>query len=95
MLRRTKSTVEMSVPPREELTLFIPLTEAQRFWTYRLLTSMDTMDLNAIFPSTIDSDDIIDHGRRQVQEILREQMDNQIAAKPASKTIDSGCIVPA
>jgi len=41
MLRRTKANVEMSVPPRERLTVFIPMTEAQRFWTYRLLTRMD------------------------------------------------------
>jgi len=83
MLRRTKTTVEISVPPREELTVFIPLTEAQRFWTYRLLTRMDTMDLKTIFPSKMDGDDIIDRGRRQVQEILREQMDNQKEAQPA------------
>ncbi|PCH42878.1 hypothetical protein WOLCODRAFT_90021 [Wolfiporia cocos MD-104 SS10] len=41
MLRRTKANVELSVPPREELTVFVPMTEAQRFWTYRLLTRMD------------------------------------------------------
>ena len=85
MLRRTKATVEMTVPPREELTVFIPLTEAQRFWTYRLLTRVDTMDLKSIFTSKIelDSDDTIDHGRRQVQEILREQIDGQKETKPA------------
>lgn len=85
MLRRTKATVEMTVPPREELTVFIPLTEAQRFWTYRLLTRVDTMDLKSIFTSKIepDSDDVIDHGRRQVQEILREQMDGPKETKPA------------
>jgi SWI/SNF-related matrix-associated actin-dependent regulator of chromatin subfamily A member 5 len=85
MLRRTKATVEMTVPPKEELTVFIPLTEAQRFWTYRLLTRVDTMDLKSIFTSKIepDSDDIIDHGRRQVQEILREQINDQKKAKPA------------
>jgi hypothetical protein len=89
MLRRTKATVEMTVPPREELTVFIPLTEAQRFWTYRLLTRMDTMDLKSIFTSKIeDGDDIIDHGRRQVQEILREQMDGQNEAKPAGQMIE-------
>ena len=97
MLRRTKATVEMTVPPREELTVFIPLTEAQRFWTYRLLTRVDTMDLKSIFTSKIepDSDDIIDRGRRQVQEILREQIDGQREAKPAGQMIDSGHMVPA
>ncbi|KAG5642277.1 hypothetical protein DXG03_003054 [Asterophora parasitica] len=53
MLRRTKATVAGDdVPPREELTVFIPLTEAQRFWTYRLLTKMDTPDLKKIFADT-------------------------------------------
>lgn len=92
MLRRTKASVEMTVPPREELTVFIPLTEAQRFWTYRLLTRVDTMDLKSIFTSKIeaDSDDVIDHGRRQVQEILKEQMNGQKKAKPAGQLIDIG-----
>ncbi len=87
----------MTVPPREELTVFIPLTEAQRFWTYRLLTRVDTMDLKSIFTSKIepDSDDIIDRGRRQVQEILREQIDGLREAKPAGQMIDSGHMVPA
>lgn len=52
MLRRTKAVVAVDdVPPREELTVFIPLTETQRFWTYRLLTKMDTPDLHKIFAS--------------------------------------------
>ena len=50
MIRRTKAVVAGDdVPPREELTVFIPLTEAQRFWTYRLLTKMDAPDLQKIF----------------------------------------------
>ncbi|KAF8961860.1 P-loop containing nucleoside triphosphate hydrolase protein [Flammula alnicola] len=49
MLRRTKAVVTQDIPPREELTVFIPLTETQRFWTYRLLTKMDTPDLKKIF----------------------------------------------
>jgi SWI/SNF-related matrix-associated actin-dependent regulator of chromatin subfamily A member 5 len=86
MLRRTKANVETTVPPREELTIFIPLTEAQRFWTYRLLTRMDTVDLKSIFTSKveIDSNDTIDHGRQQVQQILREQM-NVEKVKPAGE----------
>ena len=91
MLRRTKATVEMTVPPREELTVFIPLTEAQRFWTYRLLTRMDTMDLKSVFTSKIevDSNDVVDHGRRQVQEILKEEMNGPKKAKPAGQMVDA------
>jgi SWI/SNF-related matrix-associated actin-dependent regulator of chromatin subfamily A member 5 len=50
MLRRTKAAVVGDeIPPREELTVFIPLTDMQRFWTYRLLTRMDMPNLQKIF----------------------------------------------
>ncbi|KZO91803.1 hypothetical protein CALVIDRAFT_557967 [Calocera viscosa TUFC12733] len=49
MIRRTKSVVELSVPPREELTVFIPFTEAQRYWTYKLLTRMSAAELRRMF----------------------------------------------
>lgn len=56
MLRRTKDSVEIQVPPREELTVFLPMSEAQRFWTYRLLTRLDTIDLQEIFTSDTDNE---------------------------------------
>jgi SWI/SNF-related matrix-associated actin-dependent regulator of chromatin subfamily A member 5 len=71
MIRRTKAVVETSVPPREELTVFIPLTEAQRFWYYRLLTRMDTLDLEQIFGAT---DGGNDQGRQEVKEELKKMM---------------------
>lgn len=73
MIRRTKANVEMSVPPREELTVFIPMTEAQRFWTYRLLTRMDTLDLEQIFTSNI-QDTPENQGRKEVMSHLAHQI---------------------
>jgi SNF2 family DNA or RNA helicase len=49
MIRRTKSVVEATIPEKEELTVFIPLTEAQRFWYYRLLTRLEAGELEDIF----------------------------------------------
>ncbi|KAG5353088.1 hypothetical protein C0989_010470 [Termitomyces sp. Mn162] len=50
MLRRTKAIVAGDdVPPREELTVFIPLTETQRWWTYKLLTRLPAADIRKIF----------------------------------------------
>ena len=72
MLRRTKATVDINVPPREELTVFLPLTEAQRFWTYRLLTRMDTVDIQNIFESKIE-DSPENEGRKEVQQHLIQQ----------------------
>ncbi|KAN0080357.1 P-loop containing nucleoside triphosphate hydrolase protein [Tylopilus felleus] len=73
MMRRTKDSVEISVPPREELAVFVPMTEAQRFWTYRLLTRMDTLDLQEIFTSKLE-DVPEDDGRRQVREQIAAQI---------------------
>ncbi|KAH9924947.1 P-loop containing nucleoside triphosphate hydrolase protein [Amylocystis lapponica] len=66
MLRRTKTNVELSVPPREELTLFVPMAEAQRFWTYRLLTRMDAGELGDIFAAKVE-DTEGNEGQREVQ----------------------------
>ncbi|KAG5635038.1 hypothetical protein H0H81_012634 [Sphagnurus paluster] len=80
MLRRTKATVAGDdVPPREELTVFIPLTEAQRFWTYRLLTKMDAPDLKKIFTEDVKScvkDGAVDLGQREVLAHLENQPQN-------------------
>ncbi|KAJ7146309.1 P-loop containing nucleoside triphosphate hydrolase protein [Mycena epipterygia] len=75
-LRRTKAALTDSgalggVPPREEWTVFIPFTEAQRFWTYRLLTRLDKVDLEAIFPRTKEEEgSTVDDGRREVLQLL-------------------------
>ncbi|KAJ7606891.1 P-loop containing nucleoside triphosphate hydrolase protein [Roridomyces roridus] len=74
-LRRTKAGLAdtgalASVPAREEWTVFIPLTEAQRFWTYRMLTHLDTLDLEALFPR--EKEDVeMDDGRKEVLKRLR------------------------
>ncbi|CAL1715435.1 unnamed protein product [Somion occarium] len=49
MLRRTKANVVLNVPPREETTMFIPMSEAQRFWYYRLLMRMDSAEMMRVF----------------------------------------------
>ncbi|KAM0788448.1 hypothetical protein ACM66B_001582 [Microbotryomycetes sp. NB124-2] len=55
MLRRTKEGVrdQLSVPPREEMTLYVPLSPAQRFWYMRLLTRADTVTLNEVFSTDL------------------------------------------
>ncbi|KAH7906758.1 P-loop containing nucleoside triphosphate hydrolase protein [Hygrophoropsis aurantiaca] len=85
MLRRTKANVEISVPPREELTLFLPMTEAQRFWTYRLLTRMDTLDLKDIFAETVKKEDgKMDEGRREVLSHIASQIERTSSSKGGS-----------
>lgn len=85
MMRRTKDSVEINVPPREELTVFIPMTEAQRFWTYRLLTRMDTLDLQEIFTSKLE-DGQEDDGRREVREQIASQIKQSAGGEAHRKT---------
>ncbi|KAJ7664940.1 P-loop containing nucleoside triphosphate hydrolase protein [Mycena rosella] len=90
-LRRTKATLTDSgalggVPPREEWTVFIPLTEAQRFWTYRMLTRLEKVDLEAIFPRTKDEDDgKMDAGRREVLKHLETHAKGDTTTKQWQK----------
>ncbi|KAF5368290.1 hypothetical protein D9757_010533 [Collybiopsis confluens] len=87
MLRRTKANVALDVPPREEQTVFIPLTEIQRFWYLRLITKLDSVDFREVFSLEGDSEVGIKaeedsasasasiayaNGRKQVLELLQE-----------------------
>ncbi|KAK5165576.1 uncharacterized protein LTR77_009105 [Saxophila tyrrhenica] len=51
MLRRMKSSpgVNLGLPPKEEVLLYVPLTPMQRFWYTRLLTKMDISTLDQLF----------------------------------------------
>ncbi|KAF8204452.1 P-loop containing nucleoside triphosphate hydrolase protein [Mycena galopus ATCC 62051] len=86
-LRRTKNMLDSGalggVPPKEEWTVFIPLTEAQRFWTYRLLTRLDKVDLEVIFPCKKgDSEDAtMDDGRAEVMQHLATQAQGSTTVK--------------
>ncbi|KAF2659144.1 hypothetical protein K491DRAFT_216268 [Lophiostoma macrostomum CBS 122681] len=51
MLRRMKDTagVNLNLPPKEEVLLYVPLTPMQRFWYMRLLTRVDEAMLQDLF----------------------------------------------
>ncbi|OCL08592.1 hypothetical protein AOQ84DRAFT_376610 [Glonium stellatum] len=51
MLRRMKNSpeVNLGLPPKEEILLYVPLTPMQRFWYTRLLTRMGDGMLNDLF----------------------------------------------
>ncbi|KAK0200570.1 P-loop containing nucleoside triphosphate hydrolase protein [Desarmillaria ectypa] len=52
VLRRTKSVVSVDVPPRDEVTVFIPLIETQRFWHCRLFPLARLLVLGDIYISS-------------------------------------------
>lgn len=51
MLRRMKSSagVNLGLPEKEEILLYVPLTPMQRFWYTRFLTKVDTLMLEQLF----------------------------------------------
>ena len=51
MLRRLKSSpgVDLGLPSKQEILLYVPLTPMQRFWYTRFLTRVDTMMLEQLF----------------------------------------------
>src|SRR5580700_5013955 len=51
MLRRMKNSpgVDLNLPPKTEILLFVPLSPMQRFWYTRLITRADQALLDEIF----------------------------------------------
>lgn len=51
MLRRMKNSpgVDLGLPPKTDVLLFVPLTPMQKFWYTRLLTRTDQVLLNELF----------------------------------------------
>jgi SWI/SNF-related matrix-associated actin-dependent regulator of chromatin subfamily A member 5 len=54
MLRRLKTSegVNLGLPPKEEVLLYVPLTPMQRFWYERLLTRSDKATLDGLFSNS-------------------------------------------
>ncbi|THH16507.1 hypothetical protein EW146_g4141 [Bondarzewia mesenterica] len=77
MIRRTKANVDISVPPRQETTVFIPFTEMQRFWTLRMLTKLSAPDLGDIFKSQFGD---VSNGRAQWCTEIENQIQKEVDA---------------
>jgi SWI/SNF-related matrix-associated actin-dependent regulator of chromatin subfamily A member 5 len=77
MLRRMKSSpgVDLGLPPKEEVLLFVPLTPMQRFWYTRLLTKADNLLLEDLFRGAKDKtqQDIKEEQTREHELSLLEQ----------------------
>ncbi|KAI5363340.1 Putative helicase, Zinc finger, FYVE/PHD-type, Zinc finger, RING/FYVE/PHD-type [Septoria linicola] len=72
MLRRMKSSpeVNLGLPPKEEVLLYLPLTPMQRFWYTRLLTRADNATLSDLFSGAQD---------KEAEALKQETNDAQLA----------------
>jgi SWI/SNF-related matrix-associated actin-dependent regulator of chromatin subfamily A member 5 len=81
MLRRMKDSpsVNLGLPPKEEVLLYVPLTPMQKFWYTRLLTRMDDGMLDELFAdgkvkekAAIEQDAQEDKMFRRVEELEKQ-----------------------
>lgn len=78
MLRRMKSSpeVDLGLPPKEEILLYVPLTPMQRFWYMRLLTRVDDNTLNDLFAD----------GKNKERAALEKEKHEEMALDPLQKS---------
>ncbi|KAI9032110.1 SNF2 family N-terminal domain-containing protein [Hyaloraphidium curvatum] len=51
MLRRLKSQVDLNIPTKSEMNIYLPLTPMQKWWYKRMITKLDSLTLKEIFES--------------------------------------------
>lgn len=80
MLRRMKNSpgVNLDLPPKEEVLLYVPLTPMQRFWYTRLLTKADNMLLDELFK---------DSKTKAENELKQEEASDQIVKTSADTDV--------
>ncbi|KAI7111365.1 hypothetical protein KC324_g19821, partial [Hortaea werneckii] len=74
MLRRLKSSagVNLGLPPKTEILLYVPLSPMQRFWYTRLLTKTDNATLDDLFRGAKEETLAEDEAqRREIQALER------------------------
>lgn len=74
MIRRMKDSpsVNLRLPPKEEVLLYVPLTPMQRFWYMRLLTKIDNGVLSDLF---------VDGKSEEIAALKKEREDERLVQK--------------
>lgn len=74
MLRRMKDSagVNLGLPPKEEVLLYVPLTPMQRFWYTRLLTRVDNAMLTELFADGKSKEKVALQQDKEEDQVLQE-----------------------
>lgn len=69
MLRRMKTSpgVELNLPPKTEVLLFVPLSPMQRFWYTRMITKADQGLLDELFKSAKAKEESAMHNMKAIE----------------------------
>ena len=88
MLRRMKSSpgVNLDLPPKEDVLLYIPLTPIQRFWYKRLLTKVDSGLLEDVFMDSV-TKEVIDEDKKTALDQLSKTFKSESDAWAESREI--------
>jgi SWI/SNF-related matrix-associated actin-dependent regulator of chromatin subfamily A member 5 len=76
MLRRMKTSpgVDLNLPPKTEVLLFVPLSPMQRFWYTRMITKADQGLLNELFKGIKEKEDTREC-KEQESELMKQEME--------------------
>ncbi|GAB7361681.1 hypothetical protein MBLNU230_g1730t1 [Neophaeotheca triangularis] len=93
MLRRMKSSpgVNLGLPPKEEILLYVPLTPMQRFWYMRLLTKAGGGVMDELFKGAKEKElkALENEGQDDKQIALLEQAEKKLnEARQATDAVD-------
>lgn len=82
MLRRMKHSqgVDLNLPPKTEVLLYVPLTPMQRFWYMRLLTRADKLLLEELFQGAQQKEAVALRQEAQEGGILQEKDIDELEA---------------
>ncbi|KAJ3066834.1 hypothetical protein HDU99_003720, partial [Rhizoclosmatium hyalinum] len=89
MLRRLKTHVDLSIPPKEELIIYLPLTPMQRFWYKRLLTRIDNGTLDQIFTAPLHNPDNDNSSNLDLASLDEGGPEDPTVGNGSSSTFDS------
>ena len=73
MLRRMKHSpgVDLNLPPKTDVLLYVPLTPMQRFWYVRLLTKADQGLLNELFDNAQEKESMLLQDQFNTESLLK------------------------
>ena len=82
MLRRMKNSpgVDLNLPPKTDVMLFVPLTPMQRWWYMRLLTKADKGLLDELFQGAGEKESIFQQEEAQKEGTLRGKSLSELQA---------------
>ncbi|KAL9100260.1 MAG: hypothetical protein Q9163_004336 [Psora crenata] len=82
MLRRMKNSpgVDLNLPPKTDVLLFVPLTPMQRFWYMRLLTRADQGLLEELFQSAPQKETAMIQGQANTPDLLESKAGDGLEA---------------